>query len=68
MQRSVFAAKGTDVSDTRDPAEEQQIANPEQTGPRDGETAPAIDAAGIGNEDPDAPELDDVGPEADEFK
>ncbi len=55
------------MSDTRDPAEEQQIAEPETTGPRDGEAAPAIDAAGIGNEDPDAPELDEVGPESDEF-
>ncbi|WP_396641702.1 hypothetical protein [Microbacterium sp.] len=54
------------MSDTRDPAEEQQIADPEPTGPRDGEYAPAIDAAGIGQEDPDAPELDDVGPDSDD--
>lgn len=59
------------MSDTRDPAEEQQIAEPTTTGPREGEAAPAIDPAGIGNEDPDAPELDDAGPDggpdADEF-
>lgn len=53
------------MSDTRDPAEEQQIADPATTGPRDGEAAPAIDAAGIGQEDPDAPELDDAGPDED---
>ena len=51
------------MSDTRYPAEEQQIADPTADGPRAGEAAPAIDAAGIGQEDPDAPELDDVGPD-----
>jgi hypothetical protein len=55
------------VSDTRDPAEEQQIADLTRGGPRAGEVAPAIDAAGIGQENPDAPELDDVGPDGDDI-
>ena len=53
------------MSDTRDPAEEQQIADPTPDGPQAGVAAPAIDAAGIGQEDPEAPELDDVGPDDD---
>jgi|EndMetStandDraft_8_1072994.scaffolds.fasta_scaffold4905417_1 hypothetical protein len=50
---------------TRDPADEQQIADP-HTAAENGGVAPAIDPAGIAQEDPDAPELDDVNPDTDD--
>ena len=51
---------------TRDPADEQQIADPPYDAVEKGDAGPAIDAVGIGQENPDAPELDDVDPDTED--
>lgn len=44
------------MSDTRDPAEEQQITEPPTVPTEQGDAAPAIDAAGMGQETGDVPD------------
>ena len=48
------------MSDERDPVEEQQIAGDPNDSVRTGEAAPAIDAVGMGEEDPEGTDLDSV--------
>lgn len=54
------------MSDERDPVEEQQIAGDPYDSVQTGEAAPAIDAAGIGEEDADGTDLDSVWVSADD--
>lgn len=46
------------MSKERDPAEEQQIADDPYDAVETGEAAPAIDAVGMGEEDPEGTDLD----------
>ena len=48
------------MSDERDPVEEQQIAGDPYDSVQTGEVAPAIDAVGMGQEDPEGTDLDSV--------
>lgn len=46
------------MSQERDPADEQQIADEPHDAVEPGEAGPAIDAVGMSEEDPDGPDLD----------
>lgn len=54
------------MSERRDPAEEQQIAGDPYDAVETGEAAPAIDAEGMGAEDPEGTDVDSAWDDTDD--